>query len=552
MPLAVSPARRATDRLFLESSTALRLASLLRAPLLLLCIILAGLAGGDLTSALVGGVLAATAGAASLLPPYGRGGQAIRAVEAVVWAGAVTATGTVQSPYLAYLLAPALAGGLVQGVRAAVLVPGTAAAALLLLHLVLPAGPPLRNFSSVATEWVLLATAGGLVAAWARRLGPPPAAPDEGGQVQLAAHRLLLQLRLVARRLPGSLDPATTAQALLLDLRAHLPVEQAWVLVRSSSGDRLVPLASVGDQSLTWDVSLSTDSALSEAWASQRPVLRPGGHLLPDGSRSGGLGLALPLAVGPSVFGVVAVQSPAQSLLSTADVEDAAQRVQAAALALDTGLLFDELRASATTEERLRLSREIHDGIAQELASVGYALDALTADADGNPLQAGLVGLRAEVTRLVTELRLSLFDLRGSADLQAGLGAALGEHVRRVGASSGLTVHLTLSEGPLRLAPQAEAELFRIAQEAITNARKHSGGANLWVRCEIEPPNALLIVEDDGKGLAGPAPAGSYGLIGMAERAVRLKATLDVGERISGQGTRICVSLGTVSAARAS
>ena len=83
-----------------------------------------------------------------------------------------------------------------------------------------------------------------------------------------------------------------------------------------------------------------------------------------------------------------------------------------------------------------------------------------------------------------------------------GLGTALSDYVRQVGASSGLTVHLVLDESPMRLPIDAETELLRIAQEAVTNARKHANAANLWVTCRIEPPSAYLAVEDDGGGSA--------------------------------------------------
>ena len=71
-----------------------------------------------------------------------------------------------------------------------------------------------------------------------------------------------------------------------------------------------------------------------------------------------------------------------------------------------------------------------------------------------------------------------------------GLGTALSDYVRQVGAGSNFTVHLVLDETPTRLPIDAETELLRIAQEAITNARKHANAQNLWVTCRIDPPRA--------------------------------------------------------------
>ncbi len=123
-----------------------------------------------------------------------------------------------------------------------------------------------------------------------------------------------------------------------------------------------------------------------------------------------------------------------------------------------------------------------------------------------------------------------------------GLGAALSDYARQVGATSPLTVHLVLDESPSRLRSDTEAELLRIAQEAITNVRKHARAGNLWVTCRIAPPAALLRVEDDGSGLR-EGRSDSYGLEIMRERASRIGAELTVGPR-DGGGTVVDVVIG--------
>ncbi|MGZ6826169.1 MAG: GAF domain-containing sensor histidine kinase [Mycobacteriales bacterium] len=489
-------------------------------------------------------LMTSAAAAGVLLPAGGRVGQVVRTAEAAAWGVAVTATGTVNSPYLTYLLAPALVGGMVQGTQAAVLVPGAGALALLVAHAADPQRVGLPDFSAVAAQWVVLAAVAAVMGATTRRL--PRAAPSDDQQVTQAAHRLLVQLRTLSRRLPGSLDPTTTAQALLHTLRERVPYDEGWVLIRSG-GEGLQPLSSSGSSTLEWDLSTSHESTIMEAWATQQPTVGSSGHLLATGGHSGGTALAVPLAIGPSGFGVVALLSHQPQAYTSEQVAEAAATVRSVALALDTGLLFDEIRQSATAEERARLSREIHDGVAQDIASLGYVVDGLTFEARGRSMESGLIDLRQELTRVVTELRLSLFDLRAGVEMHAGLGAALSEHVRRIGAGSDLTVHLSLSEAPQRLSPKVEAELLRIAQEAMANARKHSGAANLWVGCHVSPPEALLVVEDDGVGLAPARRASSHGLAIMKERAARAGAVLEIGTREDGTGTRVAVSLGTVA-----
>jgi signal transduction histidine kinase len=212
-------------------------------------------------------------------------------------------------------------------------------------------------------------------------------------------------------------------------------------------------------------------------------------------------------------------------------------------------LVFDEVWSLATMEERQRLAREIHDGVAQEVASLGYLVDDLAATAADDDQRDRLQSLRGEISRVVSELRLSIFDLRSEISPAAGLGSALSDYVRAVGARSGLTVHLTLDEAPTRLRVEVEMELLRITQEAVTNARKHANARNLWVDCRIQPPYARITVEDDGGGL-GPPREDSYGLKIMRERADRIDARLEIGPRNGThgtQGTKVAVRVGAES-----
>ncbi|MDQ1704053.1 MAG: hypothetical protein QOF18_419 [Frankiaceae bacterium] len=111
-----------------------------------------------------------------------------------------------------------------------------------------------------------------------------------------------------------------------------------------------------------------------------------------------------------------------------------------------------------------------------------------------------------------------------------------------MGRQSGFTVHLSLTESANRLPAETEAELLRIAQEAITNARKHAEAENLWVTLTVDPPNAFLQVEDDGRGL-GRGRVDSYGLQIMRERAKRLRTDVTVEPR-EPRGTVVEVRLG--------
>lgn len=437
---------------------------------------------------------------------------------------------------LPYLLVPALEAGLLWGVTTVASTVAAATFALALGPVATKAESDLRLYVSVVAQWVVLALAVGLVSAWIRRIrGTQGDASTRASYV--AAYRLLSQLRAVSRQLSGGLDAYTLGEALLESLRVDLPFTRAAVFVRSEGG-RLVPLAVSASGPLDWTPVLDDDSAWSDAWTSGSAQRAAGSFTgAPDGYSA-----VLPLRVGVRVIGLVGLERP-DLPFSPEQLASATIVVAEAALRIETALLFADVRQIATAEERRRLAREIHDGIAQELASLGYVMDDLSYRAESEQQRESFQYLRGELTRIISELRLSIFDLRSEVHATNGLGAALSDYVRGVGATSDLTVHLVLDEAPQRLRIEAEAELLRIGQEAITNVRKHAGARNLWVTCRTDPPSVLLRVEDDGLGL-GRSRSDSYGMDIMRERAARLGARLSVTER-DGGGTVVEVVVGT-------
>src|SRR5205814_6568485 len=109
--------------------------------------------------------------------------------------------------------------------------------------------------------------------------------------------------------------------------------------------------------------------------------------------------------------GLIGLEADGPGAYPPAVVDDVLALSTPAALRLEAALLFDEVRSLATSEERQRLAREIHDGVAQELVMVGYGIDnALATLPDSSSTEQELRLLRAEVTRVITELRLSLFE----------------------------------------------------------------------------------------------------------------------------------------------
>jgi signal transduction histidine kinase len=398
------------------------------------------------------------------------------------------------------------------------------------------------GYLAAGGQWLVLGAIVTFAADTMRQLMQPA---ENKPQPYAEATRLLTQLRSVARSLPGAtLDPGGISEHLLDELRAVAPAQRAAVL-SASGGGRLVVLAQTGAERVDWEVTLDADSAIADAWASQQPMTASRSQAR---SHQGGdaSSLVVPLVAGIRTIGLVILEADVAAAYPSAIVARVTEVTGPAALRLEAALLFDDVRSLATNEERQRLAREIHDGVAQELVMVGYGIDnaQATLPEGAHETAEELRTLRGEVTRVITELRLSLFELRSEVDRNGGLAAAIAEYARTLGTSAGLRVHFTFDESTARLPAATEAELLRIAQEAITNARKHAGASNLWVTCTVDPPYAEIEVTDDGKGFADDRPDGRYGLAIMAERAERIRGRLEIRPRHP-SGTTVAVVLGT-------
>jgi signal transduction histidine kinase len=209
------------------------------------------------------------------------------------------------------------------------------------------------------------------------------------------------------------------------------------------------------------------------------------------------------------------------------------------ALRLDTAVLFDEVRRLATAEERKRIAREMHDGVAQELVALGYIVDEIASVSDEPGTVSLADELRQEISRVVAEIRYSILDLRHHVT-DHRLSGALADYVHQVTQDMDLRVNLTLDESGPALPPRTESELLRVAQEAIGNVRKHAHADNLWVTLVSDGTTLLLEVEDDGVGNARPKDR-HWGLQSMQERAAGIDASLDVTSR-QGGGTVVRLS----------
>jgi len=212
-----------------------------------------------------------------------------------------------------------------------------------------------------------------------------------------------------------------------------------------------------------------------------------------------------------------------------------------------------ELEALDTiVRERERLSRELHDGTAQLLTYLLLRTETVgqlvAADRRSEAL-AELEGLRAAADDLYVDVRESISGLRTQV-VERGLAATLREYAAEFGERHDIEVGLDLDEMP-PVPPLVAFHLFRVAQEALANVRKHAHGRHAWlaIRCSA-PARLTLSVADDGHGFdpgaGGPANEGGgrrgFGLETMRERADALGGSLHI-ESWPGEGTRVSVSV---------
>ncbi len=199
---------------------------------------------------------------------------------------------------------------------------------------------------------------------------------------------------------------------------------------------------------------------------------------------------------------------------------------------------------SAREDERRRLARELHDGPAQALAAALFGVDLALAAVGREPARAReeLLSARALVRDALDDVRALMTGLRPRLLEERGLAAAV-RAIAAMPALWGPEVQVEtrgLASGE-RLAPDVELGIFRIAQEAVSNARRHSAASRIQVTLDVANDWVRLEVADDGRGLAD-FPGQGNGLPGMRERVALLGGDLKILSS-PGTGTRVEVWL---------
>ncbi len=232
----------------------------------------------------------------------------------------------------------------------------------------------------------------------------------------------------------------------------------------------------------------------------------------------------------------VSVRVRRQSLAALTDRADQLERER------------DQQAANAAAAERTRIAREMHDVVAHSMSVMVTLSDAAVVKLAVEPERAALAMREVSTTGhlALDEMRRLLGVLRTEGDEfglrpQPGLAAIDGliEQVR----ATGLTAELTISGTEVSMPPSLELAVYRLVQEAITNALKHAAGlARITVAVDLRPDLVTVDVHDDGAGGLRLEPTGGLGLTGMSERAAVYGGTVSAGPDPAG-GWRVYAHL---------
>jgi signal transduction histidine kinase len=471
---------------------------------------------------------------------------------ATVWLGAVFVDGLIRTPtmtalvveaslismlamltidtspaLLPALIVPAFIGGLVGGVRRVMEVLG---AEIVVCGSVLLASADIQPSTGLAVQLVTAFAAASGAGGVAAVIHSIRTEPDTTSTSYRDARALLARLQSLSGSLVSGLDPVEISRNIADLAREELPLTGAVVYAETPHGP--VPLVE-GDLS---DAGADNAHILEEVFRTGRPVFA-----------APWVGVPLKTEAG-TIAAITGGIHPARGMSTVAirqTLDQLVRILRPEALQLDTALLFASLRDEATTEERRRIARDLHDGVAQDLASLGYLIDDITETTSDPKTRASGKALRDELTRVVAELRRSVFLLRNES-LANSLGVSVQALASHIESHSHVRVSVALDEGSRRLRPDVEGELLRIAQEGMNNAVKHAAASQINVSVVIHAPDATITVVDDGRGLQQPRED-SHGVRIMRERARRIGADLTLRSRDDASGTELRVVLANTS-----
>jgi signal transduction histidine kinase len=255
--------------------------------------------------------------------------------------------------------------------------------------------------------------------------------------------------------------------------------------------------------------------------------------------------LGVPVKNGEEVLGIIFVANKHAGEFSARDEELLTLFAAHAAIALTNARLYERGREVSVLEERARLARELHDAVSQRLFSIrlhARAAQVLVAK-DPDRAVAELKAIAELGAQAHGELR-AVIDGLAPPELD-GLAASLRRYAVLAGRAHGIEVRVTAADIP-ELDPRVQAAAFRVAQEALHNALRHSGAGEVSLTLSRARGRVVLEVTDDGTGFDPELAPPGLGLASMRERAGAVGGTLRVSSA-PGKGTRVRLAVPPVT-----
>ncbi|MEK7777005.1 MAG: GAF domain-containing sensor histidine kinase, partial [Chloroflexota bacterium] len=260
--------------------------------------------------------------------------------------------------------------------------------------------------------------------------------------------------------------------------------------------------------------------------------------------------LGVPIRYKGQVVGSLYLAERADGALFTESDEEVVQLfANQAAVAIQNARLYEQIQVLAVETERTRLSREMHDGLAQVLAYVNtkaQAVEAFLTQGDIPEAEAQVRELSQAARQVYKDIREGILALRTQIGPERNLKEVLEEYVSEYQLQLGKPVEVRweLQPGDMDLSPLQEVQIVRIVQEALTNVRKHADASHVVVGFMARDTDLEIEVRDDGKGFnplavrRGDWP--HLGLQTMQERAEAIGGSFDI-DSTPGRGTLVRV-----------
>ncbi len=266
------------------------------------------------------------------------------------------------------------------------------------------------------------------------------------------------------------------------------------------------------------------------------------GARMPEPDQALGQVAAIPLKTSEQLVGRLWVGRAQQRPFTTSEQVVLESLAHQMLIAIEHARLTEQIQSGAVVTERARLSREMHDGLAQIIGFLSLqmqSLESLVSQGKLEETQAELRRARERIREAQAEVRENILNLRTVLSRQGEAVPYLIEHIAQFGAQTGIQTHVQRQiHAPTNLSPLCEVQLVRIVQEALANIRQHAKAHNVWVTFDESGSGLTVDIRDDGVGFVEQALAKHFGLTSMRERTEGVRGELRITST-PGAGTLI-------------